>query len=107
MLVANDLPEDDPQKPVVVGYKQDFEARWDQPVSTFGGHAYDALFILKDAIERAGTTDRAAVRDAIEQTSGFMGTAGEVNMSPDDHLGLDLSAFRMLEIEDGDWRLID
>lgn len=107
LLVAEQLPDDDPQKPVVVDYKEEFEKRWNQPVSTFGGHAYDALFILKDAIERAGTTDRAAVRDAIEQTSGFMGTAGEVHMSPDDHLGLDLSAFRMLEIEDGDWKLID
>jgi len=107
LLVAEQLPDDDPQKPVVVGYKRAFEERWKQPVSTFGGHAFDALFILEDAIERAGTTERAAVRDAIEQTSGFMGTAGEVNMSPDDHLGLDLSAFRMLEIEDGDWKLID
>ena len=36
-----------------------------------------------------------------------MGAAGEINMSPADHLGLDLSAFRMLEIEGGDWVLIE
>ena len=107
LLVAEELPDDDPQKEVVVHYKRAFEERWNQPVSTFGGHAYDALFILKAAIERAGNTDPAAVRDAIEQTQGFMGTAGEVNMSPDDHLGLDLSAFRMLEIKDGEWVLIE
>jgi branched-chain amino acid transport system substrate-binding protein len=36
-----------------------------------------------------------------------MGTAGLVNMSPSDHLGLGLSAMRMLEIRDGDWALIE
>ena len=102
LLVAEQLPDDDPQKPVVVEYKRAYEERWNQPVSTFGGHAYDALFILKDAMERAGSKDPEAVREAIQRTEGFIGTAGEVNMSPDDHLGLDLSAFRMLEIEDGD-----
>ncbi len=107
LLVAEQLPDDDPQKQVVVDYKQAFEAEWEQPVSTFGGHAYDGLMILVEAMERAGTSDPAAVRDAIEQTSGFMGTAGEVNMSPEDHLGLDLTAFRMLEIRDGDWTIVE
>ena len=107
LLVAEDLPEDDPQREVVVGYKRAFEERWDQPVSTFGGHAYDALFIAVDAIERAGTTEPEALREAIEQTTGFMGTAGEVNFSADDHLGLDLTAFRMLEIRDGTWTIVE
>jgi branched-chain amino acid transport system substrate-binding protein len=29
-----------------------------------------------------------------------------VNMSGTDHLGLDLSAFRVLEIKGGDWNLV-
>ncbi|ROO24301.1 hypothetical protein SAOR_15645 [Salinisphaera orenii MK-B5] len=57
--------------------------------------------------EGVGTTDKAPVHDAIEKTSGLMGVTGEFNMSADDHLGLDLSAFRMLEIRDGDWALIE
>lgn len=106
LLVAEDLPADDPQKSVVVNYKKAFEERWSQPVSTFGGHAYDGLFILVEAIKRAGSADPKAIRDEIEKTSGFIGTAGEVNMSATDHLGLSLSAFRMLEIQDGNWVLI-
>ena len=106
MLVAEKLPDSDPQKKVVVDYKAAFEAKWNQPVSTFGGHAYDGLFILVEAMKRAGTTDGKAVRDEIRKTSGFLGTAGEVNMSETDHLGLDLSAFRMLEIQNGDWTLV-
>jgi len=56
-----------------------------------------------DAFKRAGSTDKAKVRDAIEATRGYVGTAGKVNMSATDHMGLDLSAFRMLEIKNGTW----
>ena len=107
LLVADKLPDSDPQKPVVVGYKNAYEKATGQPVSTFGGHAYDAFKMLVAAIERAGSADPALIRDEIEKTSGFMGTAGEVNMAPDDHLGLDLTAFRMLEIRNGDWTLVE
>ncbi|MGD8428794.1 MAG: ABC transporter substrate-binding protein [Ectothiorhodospiraceae bacterium] len=107
LLVADKLPDSDPQKPVVVDYKNSFEKNFDQSVSTFGGHAYDALQIAVGALERAGSTDKAAVRSAIEQTSGLIGTGGEFNLSPEDHLGLDLSAFRMLEIKNGEWTLAE
>lgn len=107
LLVADILPEDDPQKPVLMAYKEKYEAETGEPVSTFGGLAYDGLMILKDAMERAGTTDPAAVRDEIERTSGFMGTSGEVNMTPEDHMGLRFDSFRMLEIRDGDWVLVE
>jgi branched-chain amino acid transport system substrate-binding protein len=103
LLVASKLADSDPQKPVVVKYTKDFEAYAKQPVSTFGGHAYDGLNILVEAIKRAGTLNGEKIRDEIEKTKGFIGTGGVVNMSPTDHMGLDLSAFRMLEIKKGDW----
>jgi branched-chain amino acid transport system substrate-binding protein len=107
LLVAELLPEDDPQREVVVAYKTAFETATGDPVSTFGGHAHDGFRILVAAIERAGSPEPAAIRDAIEATTGFVGTGGVVNMSAEDHLGLDLSAFRMLEIRDGTWALAD
>jgi branched-chain amino acid transport system substrate-binding protein len=106
LLVADKLPDNDPQKKVVVDYKKTYEAKTGQPVSTFGGHMYDGLMILVDAMKRAKSADKAKVRDEIEKTKNFMGTGGVVNMSPTDHMGLDLSAFRMLEIKDGDWTLV-
>ena len=105
LLVAKTLPNKDPQKPVVVGYEKAYKDRYKQEVSTFGGHAIDGLMIAVNAIKRAKSTDKAKVRDAIEQTKGFIGTGGIVNMSPTDHMGLDLSAFRMLEIRNGTWTL--
>lgn len=107
LLVADLLPENDPQRPVVVAYKEAYEKATGKPVSTFGGYAHDALRILVDAIKRAGSTKPAAIRDAIESTSGFVGTTGTVTMSAKDHLGLDLSAFRMLQIDNGGWKIVD
>lgn len=105
LLVADKLPNNDPQKPVVTTYAKEYHDRFKSEVSTFGGHAYDALMIAVNAMKRAGTVDKAKVRDAIEQTKGFMGTGGAFNLSPTDHMGLDLSAFRMLEIRNGTWAL--
>jgi branched-chain amino acid transport system substrate-binding protein len=106
LLVAETLPEADPQKKVVVDYKRAYEARFKQDVSTFGGHAYDGLMLAVEAIRKAGSTDKARVRDALESIRGYMGTAGVVNMSAQDHMGLDLTAFRMLEVRKGDWALV-
>ncbi|WP_425313764.1 ABC transporter substrate-binding protein [Pseudovibrio exalbescens] len=107
LLVASDLADDDPQKPVVTGYIKAYEAATGEPVSTFGGHAYDAFKMLVAAMETAGSSDPEAVRDALENTRGFVGTGGVVNMSAEDHLGLDLSAFKMLEIRDGNWTIVE
>ena len=105
LLVAEKLPDSDPQKKVVVSYKQTYESKTGQPVSGFGGHMYDGLMILVEAMQRAKSFDKAKVRDEIEKTKGFIGTGGVVNMTPTDHLGLDLTAFRLLEIRNGDWTL--
>jgi len=105
LIVADQLPADDPQKKVLLAYKKKYEAKYG-PVSTFGGHAYDALFIAVGAIERAKSTDPAKIRDEIEKTHGFVGTGGVFNMSPTDHLGLGLDAFKMIEVKDGNWKLL-
>ena len=106
LLIADKLPGKDPQKPVVVNYTRTYQQKSGQAVSTFGGHAYDGLMILVQAMQRAKSADKAKVRDEIEKTKGYIGTGGIVNMSPTDHMGLDLSAFHMLEIKGGDWTLV-
>jgi branched-chain amino acid transport system substrate-binding protein len=106
LVVAEQLPDTDPQKPVLLAYKKQYEAKYG-PVSTFGGHAYDGLMIAIEAIQRAGGTDKAKVRDEIEKTQGFIGTAGVFNMTPDDHMGLNLDAFKLVEVRDGSWKIIE
>jgi branched-chain amino acid transport system substrate-binding protein len=105
LVVAEQLPDADPQKPVLLAYKNKYEAKYG-PVSTFGGHAYDGLMIAVAAIQRAGGTDKAKVRDEIEKTQGFIGTGGVFNLTPQDHLGLTVGAFKLVEIRNGSWKIV-
>ena len=107
LVVAEQLPASDPQKPVVSAFKKEYEAAFKAEVSTFAGHAYDGLQMAVAAVGRAGSTDKAKVRDELEKTSGYVGTGGVVSMSATDHMGLSPSAFHMVEIRKGDWVLAD
>lgn len=101
LLVADVLPDGHPQKKVLVKYKSDYESRYNEDASTFGGHAYDALLILAEAIKKAGSVEPAQVRDAIENLQGVVGTGGIFNFSAQDHNGLDKDAFEVLTVKDG------
>jgi len=105
LLIAGSLAANDPQKAIVLGYDKAYRDRYNVEPSSFGGYALDALRLSVDAIKRAGSTDGAKVRIALEQTRGFVGATGVFNMSATDHMGLDLSAFRLVEVKNGDWQL--
>ena len=106
IVVADLLPDKHPQKAVVLSYKNAYESKFKEDVSTFGGHGYDALMILTKAIQTSGT-DREKVRSAIENLKGFVGTAGIFNLSPTDHNGLDIDAFAMLTVKNGKFALLE
>ncbi len=103
LLVAEQLADNDPQKTVLLAYAKDFEAKYG-PRNTFGGHAWDAIYVVLGAMEKAGT-DRAKVRSAIEATRNFVGITGVFDFSPADHNGLDRRAATMIQIVDGQWRM--
>jgi len=101
LLVVDSLPDTHPQKAVLAAYKKDYETAYKEDVSTFGGHSYDALLFVIEGVRKAGSDDRAKVRDAIETLTGLPGTAGVFNLSASDHNGLGLEAFEMLTVKDG------
>ncbi|NLH16980.1 MAG: ABC transporter substrate-binding protein [Phycisphaerae bacterium] len=101
LLVADVLPNNHPQKKLLLEYKNEYEEKYKEDVSTFGGHAYDALLILVEGIKKAKNTEPEAVRSAIETLQGVVGTAGIFNLSAQDHNGLTLDAFEMLTVKDG------
>jgi len=108
LLVADTLPAKNPQKSLLVDYKKKYEAKYKEDVSTFGGHAYDAMKILEQAMRAAGPgADKEKVRTTIENMKGLVGTAGIFNFSPADHNGLDLSAFEMLTVKDGKFVVLE
>lgn len=106
LTIAASLPSEDPQRAIVTNYEKTYRDHYKTDPSTFGGYALDALHLAVDAIKRANSTDPEKVRAALEQTRGFVGTTGVFNMSATNHMGLDLSAFRMVEIKDGRWALL-
>lgn len=103
LLVVDELDDKDPQKALLREYKTTFEKATGKSVDAFGGYAYDGLTLLVDAMKRAKSTNPAKVRDELEKTRKFVATVGEINMSPTDHLGIDLTSFRMLTVKNGKW----
>ncbi len=106
LIVAEQLKDSDPLKKPLLDYKTKYEAKHGE-ISTFGGHAYDALMIAVKAIEKTKSVDKAKIRDEIEQIKDFPGTAGMFNMSATDHMGLALSSFKMVEVVNGNWKIVE
>jgi branched-chain amino acid transport system substrate-binding protein len=106
MLVADQLPADDPQKEVVTKFISDYKAKYNQNPSTFAGHAYDGFMIAIESLKKAGT-DPNKLRDAIEQTSDWPGISGVFTMTPEDHSGLTKEALMMVTVDTGQWKVIE
>jgi len=106
LVVADALPDKNRQKPVIMAYKKAYESKYNEEVSTFGGHAYDSLMLLARAIREAGDNPEK-VRTSFENIRNFVGTAGVFNFTPQDHNGLDIDAFAMLTVKDGKFVLLE
>ena len=104
LLIASALPAG-AQKDVLMKYTTTYEAKFNEKVSTFGGHTYDAMTILAKAIAMGGA-DRDKVLEAMENIKGLIGTAGTFNFSATDHGGLGLDAFAMLTVKNGQFVLL-
>jgi branched-chain amino acid transport system substrate-binding protein len=100
LLMVDALPKDHPQKAILTKYKKDYESRFKSDVTTFGGHAYDALSLVVAALKAVGP-DRAKIRDHIENTKNFVGTGGVFNYSPEDHVGLHKDALEIYTVKNG------
>ncbi|MBN1573842.1 MAG: ABC transporter substrate-binding protein [Deltaproteobacteria bacterium] len=107
IIVADQLPKSDPQRDVLMNYKEVYEETFPgSKVSSFGGHAWDAMAMITEALKTSGA-DKAKLRDEIEKTTNYIGIHGIFNMTPEDHTGLNIeSAFVMLKIENGNWVII-
>lgn len=106
LLVADQLPDDDPQKEVITQFIADYEETQDESPSTFAGHAYDGFMIAVNALREVGT-DPNELRDAIEGVSDWPGISGVFTMTPDDHSGLSKDALVMVTVENGTWQLVE
>jgi len=103
LAVAEKLKEGHPQKAVVVKYKSEYEKHFKTDVSSFGGYAWDALYLVLDALKAEGY-NKAKIRDFLEtQVKNWPGVSGVFSMKAEDHTGLNKDAFEMIVVKNGDW----
>ncbi len=110
LMAWEQLPDSDPQKPVIARFVHLYTKvyHYDRkfPINTHSGYAWDAIMILARALKKVGP-DREKLREAIENTRGYVGISGIYNLSPKDHNGLDESSMIIVKIEKGRWILED
>jgi branched-chain amino acid transport system substrate-binding protein len=70
-------------KKFITDYKAEYG---NDPENAFAALGYDTVYLMVDAIKRAGSTDSAAVKSAIEATKDFPGITGKITFSADSHV---------------------
>lgn len=113
VLVAEQLPDDDPTKRAGMEYVSKYEGAYGPGTrSLFGSTSWTALNWLQEAVpvalEKAkpGTPEfRSALRDALENMKEVVSPEGVFNMTKDNHNGIDSRGQVVVKIEDGKWKL--
>ena len=108
LMAAAELPDADPQKKVIQEfiklYTDQYKFDKQFPINTHSGYAWDAIYIVANAMKKAGT-DPKALRAAIEGTKGYVGVSGIYNLTPEDHNGLDVDSMVIVQVKDGKFTL--
>ena len=109
LMAWEQLPDSDPQKQVIKDfvhlYNDVYKINNEFPINTHSGYAWDAIYIVANAMKKAGV-EPAKLRDAIEQTKGYVGVSGIYNLTPEDHNGLGADSMIMVRVKDGKWELL-
>jgi len=110
LMVAAQLPDSDPQKKVIQEfirlYKDVYKYDTQFPINTHSGYAWDAIYIVANAMKKAGTNNEK-LRNAIEATRGYVGVSGIYNLTAEDHNGLGTDSMVMVQISGGQWKKLD
>lgn len=103
VLVGPDAPKSIPNYDVMTDFYKAYTERYGD-YSGFASYAADALHLLVEAMEKAGSTDGRKVADALEQLN-YTGVTGVYHMTPEDHSGLRTESLSLLTVRNGKWTL--
>ncbi|MFQ5843189.1 MAG: ABC transporter substrate-binding protein, partial [Thermodesulfobacteriota bacterium] len=99
------LSIEDPQMPALIAYKYSFEKKFGMEASPSGGHAWDALWMIVEALRIVGS-DKKKIKGYLEKgIRNWPGVTGIFNMSKKDHRGLTKEAFIMGVVRKGAWEV--
>lgn len=80
--ISNHYSVDDPS-PAIQKFVSDYRTRYNILPDALAALGYDSMRVLADAIQRAGGTESAKLRDAIAQTRNFAGVTGSITIDKD------------------------
>jgi branched-chain amino acid transport system substrate-binding protein len=114
VVVYDQLPDSNASRgPATTFMKAMIDKFGPDSVSPFAGYSEDGWLLLQGAIPAAlkagepGTEAfRVGLRDALEKTDGLVGTHGVYTMSPANHNGMDDRARVLVQVVDGQWKLV-
>jgi branched-chain amino acid transport system substrate-binding protein len=89
--------------PASKNFIETFTKKFDTPPGMCAGMQYDGLYLMADAIKRAGTPDGDAIKKALEQTKAFKGITAEIGFKKDNTLIK--SNFVILQIKNAKWTM--
>jgi len=114
LIVAEELPASFPTKKVSLDFVKRYESSFGAGSrNAFAGYSYDGVALLNAAVPVAlkkakpGTPEfREALRAALENVKNIIGTHGVYNMSASNHNGLDDRGRVLVDVSNGQWRLM-
>lgn len=115
VMVAEQIPDSNIVKPVAQAFLKAYEGKYgENSRNAFSAYSYDA-YIMADKAVRAATATakpgtpefRQALRNALETNKEVVGSQAVYNMTPTDHAGVDERSRVLVQVKNGDWKLID
>jgi branched-chain amino acid transport system substrate-binding protein len=89
--------------PRIQAYVTGFEKRYSATPNFHAALAYDSIYILAEAIKRAGSTDHKAIRDAMAGIKDFRGLTGSVTFTPNRDA---IKGYKVVQVVGGDFKLL-
>ncbi|HOA23946.1 MAG TPA: ABC transporter substrate-binding protein [Aggregatilineales bacterium] len=86
--------------PASLPFVEAFQEEYGEPPSAFAALGYDAYMLVIDGIQRAGSFDPAAIRDALAETTNYQGVTGTISM---DENGDAVKDAVILTVENGEF----
>ncbi len=115
VVVAEQLPDSNPIKPVALAFRQAYEkANGSAPTDGFSAYGFDGWVVFLDAGRRAlatgakpGTPEfKTALREALFSSKEVVGTHAVYNFTPASSSGVDERSRVLIRIEQGGWKLL-
>ncbi len=86
------------QDPKVQSFIADYKAKYSKDPNTFAALGYDTMYLLADAIERAGTTNPEDINKALESTKDFSAVTGSITI---DEMHNPVKSANVITLKDG------